>query len=112
MRGHALIIGAGIAGLTAGHALLQAGWSVEIRERSARPPTTGTALGMWPEAMRALDSIGFGDRIRARSIHQAGGAILRADGRMITRLTPNLSAHLVTRPVLLETLAGALPPAN
>lgn len=112
MRGHALIIGAGIAGLTAGHALLQAGWSVEIRERSARPPTSGTALGMWPEAMSALDSIGFGDQIRARSIHQAGGAILRADGRVITRLSADLSAHLVTRPVLLETLADALPPAN
>ncbi|MBD7996205.1 FAD-dependent monooxygenase [Arthrobacter sp. Sa2CUA1] len=106
----ATIIGGGIGGLAAALALLRNGWDVEVRERSADLPSGGTALGMWPEAMAALDALGVGDAVRHQSVHCAGAALLRADGSVIARLGAERSAHLVTRNMLLRTLYAALPP--
>ena len=59
--------------------LLRAGWDVHVLERSPGLPDTGTALGMWPEAMRALDLLGAGDQVRAASVEQRGARILRPE---------------------------------
>jgi 2-polyprenyl-6-methoxyphenol hydroxylase-like FAD-dependent oxidoreductase len=64
MERRALIIGGGIGGLTAAIALRRARWRVTVRERDEGLPITGTALGMWPVALRALDAIGIGDMVR------------------------------------------------
>ncbi|MBD8044778.1 FAD-dependent monooxygenase [Arthrobacter sp. Sa2BUA2] len=106
----ATIIGGGIGGLALALALLRNGWEVEVRERSADLPSGGTGLGMWPEAMAALDSLGVGDAVRKQSVHCAGGALLRADGTIIAGLGAERSAHLVARNTLLRTLYAALPP--
>lgn len=109
MRGSAVVVGGGIAGLATARRLLACGWRVEVRERSGGLPDAGTALGMWPEAMEALDRVGVGDRVRARSVAQHGAALLRPDGTVIARLGQRQSARLVSRPALLAALAEDLP---
>ncbi|MFD1860078.1 FAD-dependent oxidoreductase [Aeromicrobium camelliae] len=47
-----MIVGAGIAGLAAGRALLDDGWDVTLYERADGLPATGTALGMWRRRWR------------------------------------------------------------
>ncbi len=109
MRHHANIIGAGIAGLATAIALRQLGWTVAIYERADAPGSGGTALGMWPEAMVALDELGVGDRIRRSGSRIAGGTILNAHGAPIARIPSARSAHLVTRERLLLALLNAVP---
>lgn len=112
MTGEAVVVGAGIAGLAAARGLLAAGWRVQVRERSDGLPVTGTSLGMWPAAMRALDDLGLGEEVRAASVEARGGRILRPDGRTLARLGPERSVRMVPRPVLLEALARDLPPGT
>ncbi|MBO3102552.1 FAD-dependent monooxygenase [Cellulomonas fengjieae] len=109
MRGSAVVVGAGIGGLAAARALLLAGWRVQVRERSDAPTTGGTALGMWPQAMAAIDRLDLGDAVRLRSAAQRGGQILRPDGAVLARVGGRGSVHLVSRGDLLATLADSLP---
>lgn len=110
MRGSAVVVGAGIAGLATARGLLGAGWDVHVLERSPGLPGTGTALGMWPEAMRALDRLGAGERVRATSVEQRGARLLRPDGTEIAHVDLDRAARLVPRPALLAALAEGLPP--
>ncbi|MGX5357443.1 FAD-dependent monooxygenase [Kocuria sp. KH4] len=109
MQGSAVVLGAGIAGLATARGLLGAGWAVRVLERSPGLPGTGTALGMWPEAMSALDRLGVGDEVRAASVEQRGGRLLRPDGTEIARLDLDRPVRLVPRPALLGALAAAIP---
>jgi 2-polyprenyl-6-methoxyphenol hydroxylase-like FAD-dependent oxidoreductase len=109
VQGSALVVGAGIGGLTVARGLLLAGWTVEVRERERRPPVGGTALGMWPEAMRALDRLDAGSLVRARAVEQRGARILRPDGSLLVQLGADRRAHLVSRGDLLDALGADLP---
>ncbi|MFE9690911.1 FAD-dependent monooxygenase [Micromonospora sp. NPDC005806] len=116
MGKRAAVIGGGIGGLAAAIGLRVAGWEVTVLERSAALPETGTGLGIWPGAMRALDALGVGEEVRRRGRRQAGGSIRRPDGTRIAVIDVGRlerrhgePVHLVTRPVLLAALAGALP---
>ena len=62
----ALIVGAGIGGLSAGIALRQAGWNIRIFERAASPRELGFGLGLAPNAIAALRELGVAD-VGARS---------------------------------------------
>ncbi|WP_051799280.1 FAD-dependent monooxygenase [Catenuloplanes japonicus] len=114
MTRHAVIIGGGIGGLTAAIALRGDGRRVTVHERDAAPPVTGTALGMWPSALRALDTIGVGDEVRAVGRPQRAGAFLRPDGSRIVTLDMDRlrrrtgdDVHLISRPALLGILHRA-----
>ncbi|WGW13926.1 FAD-dependent monooxygenase [Saxibacter everestensis] len=109
MKREAAVIGAGVGGLTAANFLVRAGWEVSIFERAASLPTTGTALGMWPSAMAALDLIGVGEAVRAHGCRVTGGSILRPDGSLIARIGDRQGSVLISRPALLAGLAAALP---
>ncbi|MCC3278426.1 FAD-dependent monooxygenase [Arthrobacter sp. zg-Y40] len=109
MRGSALVVGAGIAGTAVARGLLRAGWSVQLLERGANLPGSGTALAMWPEAMRALDALGAGDAVRSGSVEEHGARILKPDGSQIAAMGRSRTARLVPRTVLLDALAGDLP---
>ncbi|EME15587.1 FAD-dependent oxidoreductase [Rhodococcus triatomae] len=102
----ATIVGGGIGGLTVANHLIRNGWQVRILERAATLPASGTALGMWPPALHALDAIGVGDRIREIGVPQAEGAILRPDGSTIARLHVPGETLLVSRPALLDALVA------
>ncbi|MEV0840741.1 FAD-dependent oxidoreductase [Actinocatenispora sera] len=110
----AAVVGGGIGGLTAAIALRRAGWQVTGYERAEELPATGTALGIWPAALRALERIGVDARAVGRP--QPSGALLRPDGRPLAEIDMDaLTARvgepvrLITRPVLLRLLFDALP---
>ncbi|QCQ93097.1 FAD-dependent monooxygenase [Rhodococcus sp. SGAir0479] len=110
MAGKAAILGGGLGGLTAANLLTRRGWDVSVFERSPAPPTTGTALGMWPAAMAALDAVGLGARVRQLGAPQHRVAFLRPDGSVIGRVdSARRTAYLVSRPALLNLLVDGLP---
>ncbi|MEV8476359.1 FAD-dependent monooxygenase [Streptomyces sp. NPDC051173] len=57
----AVIVGAGVAGLTAATALARGGWQVEIAEAGPPEATTGWGLCLTGPALRALDELGLAD---------------------------------------------------
>ena len=106
----AAIIGGGIGGLATASLLTQQGWDVEVFERATSLPATGTALGMWPEAMAVLERVGAADAVREIGIDQRIAEIRSAEGH---RLGPAVRAKgatvIISRPRLLETLAACAP---
>lgn len=108
--GKAAVLGGGIGGLTAANTLLRHGWHVDVFERSDALPESGTALGLWPEALDALETAGLGGAAESQGVLQASGTFRRWDGRVIARLEGiRRSAVLLSRPVLLGLLAGGVP---
>jgi 2-polyprenyl-6-methoxyphenol hydroxylase-like FAD-dependent oxidoreductase len=71
-----VIVGAGIAGLTTAIALDRAGVTVDVRERVAPLGEIGAGISLWANAIRALETVGLADAIRAFSV-PAGNAGLR-----------------------------------
>ncbi|TXD39612.1 FAD-binding protein [Lujinxingia vulgaris] len=67
------IIGAGIGGLTAAHALLKAGINVRVFERAPQLRALGAGITMQANAMEALASLGLAERV-----HDKGHTIDRA----------------------------------
>ncbi|WP_329129530.1 FAD-dependent monooxygenase [Streptomyces caniferus] len=57
----ALIVGAGMAGLTAASALARRGWQVEIAEIGSAGATSGWGLCLTGPSLRALDELGLAD---------------------------------------------------
>ncbi|MFI9050962.1 FAD-dependent monooxygenase [Streptomyces sp. NPDC053427] len=116
-RSSAVVIGGGIGGLAAAIALRADGWRVEILERADAAPPAGTALGLWPTALAALDALGIGGAVRDLGRPATGGAFLRPDGRRIAALDVAGPArrtgdvvHLLSHPALLGLLRGAAGP--
>ncbi|GAA3460851.1 FAD-dependent monooxygenase [Saccharothrix longispora] len=107
----ALVIGGGIGGLTAAVGLHRAGWRVDVRERGSDLPSTGTGLCLPPGALRALDSLGVGDKTRRTALRHPDVPVRRPDGTALGVLGA-AGAYLVTRPELLRVLASALPPGT
>ena len=67
MRGSALVIGAGIAGLTTGIALRRAGWDVTVFERAPDLGAlqAGGGIHLWHNGMRVLACLGIADQVCA-----------------------------------------------
>lgn len=118
VKGTAAIIGGGIGGLATAVALGRDGWQAVVYEREAGLSGAGTALGIWPAALRALDALDLGDRVRALGQAQRSGAFQRPDGRRIATLDVAAlerrtgdAVVLLSRPALLEVLRSALDPS-
>jgi 2-polyprenyl-6-methoxyphenol hydroxylase-like FAD-dependent oxidoreductase len=116
MTRSAAVVGGGIGGLATAIGLHRTGWDVTVFERATEPADAGTGLGLWPDAVRALDRLGVGEAVRARARRQGSGALLRPDGSTIAVLDADRIArrggepvHLLSRPALLGILADALP---
>jgi 2-polyprenyl-6-methoxyphenol hydroxylase-like FAD-dependent oxidoreductase len=60
-----LIVGAGIAGLSAARGLSLVGRSVQVIERASEWSIEGSGLGLLPNAMRALHTLRLADEVRA-----------------------------------------------
>ena len=81
----ALIVGAGIGGLSAGIALRKAGWDVRIFERAASLRELGFGVGLAPNAMKALGELGVGNIVRARACEPSLAEARRMDGTVLKR---------------------------
>lgn len=109
----AAVVGGSIGGLAAAIGLQRAGWHVVVHERSDALPDKGTGLGIWPDALDALDRLGLGERARRDGLAQVNGTVRRPDGSRIGTLDVEgmrEPVHLLTRPELLNLLADGLGP--
>jgi len=111
----AVVVGAGIGGLAAAAGLHAAGWEVTVCERAARIEPAGSGLALAPNGLRALDTIGAGDAVRALAVPQEPG-IRRSDGRWLTRGTGRVISDrfgdpviLATRTAVVEAVAARVP---
>ncbi len=111
-----MVIGAGIGGLAVAAGLCSAGWDVTACERAASLEPIGAGLALAPNGLRALDSIGAGDALRALAVPQELG-IRRSDGRWLVRST---TGHMVSdrfgdpvillpRAAIIDALAACVP---
>ncbi|MEZ0074708.1 FAD-dependent monooxygenase [Planotetraspora sp. GP83] len=113
----AVVIGAGIGGLTAAVALEQNGWTVTVFEQAASIEPVGSGLAIAPNALRALDTIGVGDDVRKLSAIQGEAGIRRPDGRWLSRTSAEEAKQrygeptvLLLRSTLVDLLSVRLSP--
>jgi len=87
----ALILGAGIGGLSAAISLRQAGWHVRVFERATSARELGFGLALAPNAVQALRSLGVADAVLSKGFPATRGELRRIDGTVIKRaeLPPN-----------------------
>ena len=85
MKRMALIVGAGIGGLSAAIALRQAGWTVRLFERGTTAGELGFGLLVAPNAIAGLRRLGVAERVLARSLAPTRGELRRMDGRVLKR---------------------------
>ena len=100
------IVGASIAGLTLAATLKRSDWDVTLYDDRLGSSGLGTALGMWPSAMRALETIGVASAVRDRGVHLSGAVLRDRHGEVLRRLT-NQDVWLLG--VLREAVLGDVP---
>ncbi|WP_031166885.1 FAD-dependent monooxygenase [Streptosporangium roseum] len=115
----AVVVGAGIGGLTAAVALQQRGWDVTVFERASSLEPVGSGLAVAANALKALDTIGVGDEIRELSAIQGEAGVRRADGRWLMKTTEETtsarhgdSVVLLRRADLVDALSARLTPGT
>ncbi|HLO50169.1 MAG TPA: FAD-dependent urate hydroxylase HpxO [Kamptonema sp.] len=74
-----VIIGAGIGGLTAGIALRQAGYEVEIYDRVKELRPAGAGISLWSNGVKVLNRLGLGEKMAA-----IGGIMNKMQYRSLT----------------------------
>ncbi|PRX58609.1 2-polyprenyl-6-methoxyphenol hydroxylase-like FAD-dependent oxidoreductase [Nonomuraea fuscirosea] len=111
----AVVIGGGVGGLAAGVALRRKGWDVTVLERAPMIEPVGSGLAISANALKALDAVGLGDRIRALSAAEGPFGVRRSDGRWMVRATEadadadyGDSVVVLLRATLMEVLLDAL----
>ncbi|MGW0805769.1 FAD-dependent monooxygenase [Nonomuraea sp. NPDC002799] len=111
----AVVIGAGVGGLTAGVALRRKGWDVTVLEQAATIDPIGSGLAIAANALKALDTLGLGDPIRRLGRMQGQVGIRRQDGRWLVHTTGDDaearygdSVVVTLRATLMDVLVDAL----
>ncbi|MFJ7414079.1 FAD-dependent monooxygenase [Streptomyces sp. NPDC098077] len=118
-RRKAIVIGAGIGGLTAAVALRRAGLDVEVYERAAELGAAGSGLSVMSNALAALDSAGIDLGLEKRGQVLESYHVRTARGRLIREFPfPDIIGRLgvpsvlITRSALQAALleaAGSIP---
>lgn len=107
----ALIVGAGVAGLTAATALARAGWRVEIVEVSPSRATSGWGLCLTGPSLRALNELGLAEACLAEGYGMSTVTHVDVDGepagevhlpRLVGARRPAMAG--IARPVLHRVL--------
>jgi 2-polyprenyl-6-methoxyphenol hydroxylase-like FAD-dependent oxidoreductase len=92
---HAVVVGAGIGGLTAGLVLSRVAARVTLVERAERPSEVGAALALQPNGMAVLDRLGLLPAVEAVSARIDRMDIRSVTGRrLLTAKMPDLGAGL------------------
>lgn len=66
----AIVVGAGMGGLTAALALSQAGYAVDVYDRVRDLTPAGAGISLWPNGVKVLDRLGLGS-----ALARIGGAM-------------------------------------
>jgi salicylate hydroxylase len=113
----AIIVGAGIGGLTAAIALRQTGWSVKVIERAEQFGEVGAGVQLGPNATRVLARLGLGEKLNEIAAAPEAVRFLRwADDAVLTEW--HIAAQMrrfgapyytLYRPDLIEILAAVQP---
>ncbi|PJJ70878.1 2-polyprenyl-6-methoxyphenol hydroxylase-like FAD-dependent oxidoreductase [Diaminobutyricimonas aerilata] len=74
MQKRALVVGLGIAGMSAAIGLRQAGWTPVIVERAPERRTGGYFVGLFPAGRQAAVDLGIADHLHTRNPDRAAGA--------------------------------------
>ncbi|MBI1277757.1 MAG: NAD(P)-binding protein [Anaerolineaceae bacterium] len=104
----AIIIGAGIGGLSAAIALRNAGLEVVIYEQASAIKEVGAGLSLWPNATKALEKLGLGPALRQISVPQADGGIHDWRGSIITAASTDFIEREFGAPVIIAHRAELL----
>jgi 2-polyprenyl-6-methoxyphenol hydroxylase-like FAD-dependent oxidoreductase len=111
----AIVVGGGIGGLTAAAALKRKGWQVRVLERAPSLEPVGSALAVGPNALRALDVLGVGDRVRELARVPGDGGLRRPRGGWVSRTSAQAAfaryadpAVIVLRSEVVSLLRGQL----
>lgn len=110
---NALVVGAGIGGITAAITLSRAGHRVTLVEKADRFAPVGAGIVMAPNAARVLASIRVD--LSSRAFPLPSLDVVRADGSLLQRIEPQRFSQsygpiwALTRPALHDALLGALP---
>ena len=83
----AIVVGAGIGGLSAAIALQKSGWNTEVIERATRIDPVGAGLTLQPNAVLALRRLGCSDDVEHVGAHLRFGGLRRADGSPLSVLS-------------------------
>lgn len=81
----AVVVGAGIAGLSVAGALARSGWAVTLLERADRVRPEPTAVVLWPNGVRALRALGLGAGLEAIATPLPDGGVRRPDGHWLVQ---------------------------
>lgn len=110
-----LIAGAGIAGLAMAAALSKIDVPYKVLERDSGPRKGGSAIGLWPNAFRALDALGVAEILRQKhplisrvELCTDTGSILKAFSLDECEGAPH-EFRGVKRSTLLEALQSIVP---
>ncbi|MCO8277385.1 FAD-dependent monooxygenase [Actinoplanes sp. TRM 88003] len=79
----AVVVGAGLAGLATAGALARCGWHVVVLEQSERVAAPPTALVLWPNGRRALESLDADGGWSAIATPLPDGGVRRPDGQWL-----------------------------
>lgn len=118
---HAVLVGAGIGGLTTAVALRRTGWTVTVCERAAALKEVGAGISLWANALTALDQLGVGDAVRAAAQRCAVGELRRDHGRTLAsipyhryedQLRLPATLWMLHREALIRTLAAHVEPSS
>lgn len=88
----AIVVGAGIGGLTAARALQSIGWRVALYEQAPLIGPVGAGLAIAPNAVKALDHLGLRAALRERGLRQDGLEIRLRAGRRVAAFQPPVSS--------------------
>jgi 2-polyprenyl-6-methoxyphenol hydroxylase-like FAD-dependent oxidoreductase len=81
----ALVVGAGIAGMTAAGELARAGIEVDLVEREPEPAFRGIGILLLPPAVRSMRMLGLAEECLERGFPQVDSATFTAGGALLAR---------------------------
>ena len=112
------IIGGGIGGLTAAVALAREGLAAEVYEQAPVLEEVGAGVGLWPNAMTALESLGLSGKVARLAVTVTRQGLRRSDGTWLMSFPGEVMAQrwgagfvLVHRAELQQLLAAELGPS-
>ena len=108
----AIVVGAGIGGVSAAVALQRCGWQVTVLERAPELGEVGAGISVWPSAVAVLEELGV-KGVEKSSVQSKPAGMRRPDGRWVVS-APQLGVELpvmIHRAQLHDLITAELGPA-